>query len=157
MKMNSNTRSTSSSTCSFLCRFSTVLLFCLAVDRKTTSSCEAFTFEIRPWLFLLGAIGMVGWTLLSRAYQIADVAAVAPFEYAYLPMAAALGFLVFDEVPTWNTLVGMALIIVSGVYIGYREIVNARNSIKPTTEASFAPGNPGVVPETQEADPNLQQ
>ncbi|MEM7209810.1 MAG: DMT family transporter [Pseudomonadota bacterium] len=108
-------------------------------------SWEPFTLAILPWLVLLGAIGMVGWTLLSRAYQIADVGAVAPFEYTYLPLAAALGYLAFDEVPTWNTLVGMLLIIVSGVYIGYREVVNARRSIMPTTEASFAPGNPGVV------------
>jgi drug/metabolite transporter (DMT)-like permease len=116
-------------------------------------SWEAFTFGILPWLFLLGALGMVAWTLLSRAYQIADVGAVAPFEYAYLPLAATLGYLAFDEVPTWNTLTGMALIIVSGVYIGYREVVNARNSIMPTVEATFAPGDPGVLPEVHEAAP----
>ena len=115
-------------------------------------SWEAFSFGILPWLAVLGAIGMVGWTLLSRAYQIADVGAVAPFEYAYLPMAALLGFLVFDEVPAWNTLVGMAMIIVSGVYIAFREIANARQSIKPTAEASFAPGNPGIVPQTVEVE-----
>ena len=117
-------------------------------------SWEAFSVAILPWLFLLGAIGMIGWTLLSRAYQIADVGAVAPFEYSYLPLAAALGYLVFDEVPTWTTLGGMALIIISGIYIGYREVVNARNSILPTAEASFAPGNPGVVPESHDAGAN---
>ncbi len=116
-------------------------------------SWEAFTFGILPWLALLGALGMVAWTLLSRAYQIADVGAVAPFEYAYLPLAATLGYFAFDEIPVWNTLVGMALIIVSGVYIGYREVVNARNSIKPTAEAIFAPGDPGVLPEVHEVDP----
>ena len=116
-------------------------------------SWDAFSFAVLPLLFLLGAIGMVGWTLLSRAYQIADVSAVAPFEYAYLPMAAALGYLAFNEVPAWNTLAGMALIIVSGIYIGYREVINARDSIKPVTEASFAPGNPGVVPDTHEDEP----
>lgn len=115
-------------------------------------SWEAFTLNVVPWLVLLGAIGMIGWTLLSRAYQIADVGAVAPFEYAYLPMAAALGYLAFDEVPAWNTLLGMALIIISGIYIGYREVLNARHSIKPTSEASFAPGNPGIVPDPQDAD-----
>ncbi|MEM7562119.1 MAG: DMT family transporter [Pseudomonadota bacterium] len=120
-------------------------------------SWEAFTLDILPWLFLLGAIGMAGWTLLSRAYQIADVGAVAPFEYAYLPMAALLGFLVFDEVPAWNTLVGMAMIIVSGIYIAFREVVNARRSIKPTAEASFAPGNPGIVPEAVEADTQIRR
>jgi drug/metabolite transporter (DMT)-like permease len=120
-------------------------------------SWEAFSFGIMPWLILLGGIGMVGWTLLSRAYQIADVGAVAPFEYAYLPLAAALGYIAFDEVPAWNTLVGMALIIVSGVYIGYREVVNARRSIMPTAEANWAPGNPGVVPDVLETDPPPEQ
>ena len=115
-------------------------------------SWDAFTFAILPWLTLLGALGMVAWTLLSRAYQIADVGAIAPFEYAYLPMAALLGFLVFNEVPTWNTLAGMALIIVSGIYIAFREVVNARRSIMPTTEASFAPGNPGIMPENTDVD-----
>jgi drug/metabolite transporter (DMT)-like permease len=120
-------------------------------------SWEAFNLGILPWLALLGALGMVAWTLLSRAYQIADVGAVAPFEYAYLPMAALLGYVVFDEVPTWNTLVGMALIIVSGIYIAWREIVNARQSIMPTVEASFAPGNPGVVPDAHEIDPGVKR
>ena len=119
-------------------------------------SWDAFSIAILPWLFLLGAIGMAGWTLLSRAYQIADVGAVAPFEYAYLPMAAVLGYVAFDEVPAWNTLVGMALIIVSGIYIAFREVVNARRSIKPTAEASFAPGNPGIMPETTESAPDRE-
>jgi drug/metabolite transporter (DMT)-like permease len=119
-------------------------------------SWDAFSFAMLPWLVLLGALGMVAWTLLSRAYQIADVGAVAPFEYAYLPMAAVLGYVAFDEVPAWNTLAGMALIIVSGIYIAYREIVNARRSIMPTAEASFAPGNPGIVPEAHEIDPDAK-
>ena len=118
-------------------------------------SWAAFTLATLPWLALLGALGMVAWTLLSRAYQIADVGAVAPFEYAYLPMAAVLGFVVFDEVPAWNTLVGMSLIIVSGSYIAFREIANARRSIKPTAEASFAPGNPGIVPDSHDLDAHL--
>ena len=120
-------------------------------------SWEAFTFGMLPWLVLLGALGMVAGTLLSRAYQIADVGAVAPFEYAYLPMTAVLGYVAFDEVPAWNTLAGMALIIVSGIYIAYREIVNARQSIMPTVEASFAPGNPGIMPEAHEIDPDAKQ
>lgn len=120
-------------------------------------SWDAFTFAMLPWLAMLGALGMVAWTLLSRAYQIADVGAVAPFEYAYLPMAALLGYVAFDEVPAWNTLAGMALIIVSGIYIAYREIINARRSILPTAEASFAPGNPGIMPEAHEIEPDAKQ
>ena len=51
----------------------------------------------------------------------------------------------------------MALIIVSGIYIAYREIVNARRSILPTVEGSFAPGNPGVVPDGHEIDPGEEK
>jgi drug/metabolite transporter (DMT)-like permease len=87
---------------------------------------------------------MIGYILISRAYQVADASAVAPFEYTYLPLATILGYLVWNEVPSWNTIVGMGLIVVSGVYIGYRELISSLRdkTPAPTGEASFVPGNP---------------
>ncbi len=95
-------------------------------------------------LALLGAVGMVGYMLLSRAYQIAPASLIAPFDYTYLPFATAMAYLVWGEVPVWNTLVGMALIVIGGAYLGYREIIAARRVIEPapTAEAVFVPGNP---------------
>ena len=95
-------------------------------------------------LTMLGVFGMIGYILLSRAYQVADVSAVAPFEYTYLPLSALAGFLLWREVPTWNTVTGMGLIVASGIYIGYRELINSRRekTPAPTGEASFVPGNP---------------
>ena len=61
-----------------------------------------------------------------------------------------------NQRPDPVALAGMALIIVSGIYIAYREIVNARRSIMPTAEASFAPGNPGIMPEAHEIDPDAK-
>ena len=56
---------------------------------------------------------MVGFMLLSRAYQIAPASLIAPFDYTYLPFATAMAFLVWGEVRAVNTMIGM-LLIVSG-------------------------------------------
>ena len=95
-------------------------------------------------LILLGAIGMVGYLLLSRAYQIAPPSLVAPFDYAYLPMATAMAWVLWAEVPGQNTLMGMVLIVFSGLYLGYRELRQAQRveTPPPTAEAVFAPGAP---------------
>ncbi|MEZ5875598.1 MAG: DMT family transporter [Hyphomicrobiales bacterium] len=69
---------------------------------------------------------------------------IAPFDYTYLPFATAMAYLVWGERPALNTLVGMVLIIASGISLGYREILAARRSVEPapTAEAVFIPGAP---------------
>jgi drug/metabolite transporter (DMT)-like permease len=98
-------------------------------------------------LALLGAIGTVAYTLVSRAYQIASASVIAPFDYSYLPLAASLGYLLWGEVPPYTTFVGMVLIVASGMYTAYRELrVNrADNDNPPIAQTVFTPGGPAVV------------
>ncbi len=98
-------------------------------------------------LALLGGIGTVAYTLVSRAYQIASASVIAPFDYSYLPLAALFGYLVWGEVPHFTTFVGMVLIVSSGMYTAYRELRIEReaNDIPPTAETVFTPGAPAVV------------
>ena len=109
-------------------------------------------FDALPILATLGIVGMSGYVLLSRAYQVGDASAIAPFEYIYLPFATALGYFAWGEVPTWNTLFGMVLIIASGIYIGRREMADARRSKTPapTGETPFVPGHPPPLPSVDE-------
>jgi drug/metabolite transporter (DMT)-like permease len=92
----------------------------------------------------LGVVGLAGYALLSRAYQITSASLVAPFDYSYLPMATLMAYFVWGEVPGRNTLIGMGLIVVSGLYLGYRELKSSRGRIEPlpVAEAVIAPGNP---------------
>ena len=110
-----------------------------------------------PILIALGTVGMAGYILLSRAYQVGEASAIAPFEYIYVPIAAALGYFAWGEVPVWNTLVGMTMIIVSGIYIGRREMADARRAKTPapTAETPFVPGYPPPLPPVDESSAPL--
>ena len=95
-------------------------------------------------LIIMGVIGMIGYLLIGRAYQVAPASMIAPFDYTYLPIAVALGYYFFEEIPATNTLIGMGMIILSGLYLGYREIRHARATDDPTLvgETVYAPGSP---------------
>jgi drug/metabolite transporter (DMT)-like permease len=113
-------------------------------------------------LAFLGCIGTVAYTLVSRAYQIANASVIAPFDYFYLPLAAAVGYLMWGEVPPLTTLAGMVLIVASGMYTGYRELRVDRPSddTPPIAQTVFTPGAPAVVLvdalDAEAADPNPQ-
>lgn len=100
---------------------------------------SGFDLDNAGWLIALGIIGMFGFILICRAYQVADATLMAPFEYSYIPIATLVGYFAWGEVPKSNTFIGMALIISSGVFIGYREIIAARRQhvLPPTAGTSF--------------------
>jgi len=72
-------------------------------------------------LISCGFLGGIGQILLTSSYRFADASIVAPFEYASMLFALAIGYWMFDEVPTLTMLGGAALIILAGVLIIWRE------------------------------------
>ncbi len=66
-------------------------------------------------LFVLGLLG------LTQSYRLLPVSIVAPFEYSYLVWATAIGYVVFNEIPSLRTLIGGIAIVACGCYITYRE------------------------------------
>ncbi|MEM6462438.1 MAG: DMT family transporter [Pseudomonadota bacterium] len=105
------------------------------------------TIEFLIAFALLALLGTTGNILLSRGYQVTSASLVAPFDYSYLPFAALMAYFLWEEVPTVSTFVGMGLIVGSGIYLGYRELVsNRRNfSSMPVTETIVAPGSATVT------------
>ena len=79
----------------------------------------------RPWeaafLVAAGLLGGVGQICLTSAYRYAEAGLVAPFDYASMLLAVAIGYLIFAEVPTRTTLGGAAIIIAAGILIIWRE------------------------------------
>ena len=74
------------------------------------------------WIFaLLGLMSACIGYALSQAYRLGTAAVVASYEYVALPLAIALGWLVFGEVPVPFVWIGIALIAGAGLAVFARE------------------------------------
>ena len=77
------------------------------------------------WTVVSGMIilGSFGYLLLITSLRLGELSAIMPFRYSRIVFLLILGFFVFGERPTASMLVGAALILISGVYIMWREKV----------------------------------
>jgi drug/metabolite transporter (DMT)-like permease len=72
-------------------------------------------------LLLLGVLATLGHFALIRGFDQADASLLAPFTYTQLVWAMLLGWIVFDNLPDGWSLIGMAVIVASGIYIVNRQ------------------------------------
>ena len=75
------------------------------------------------WLYLwcLAICGTVGHSFFTRAYSLAEITSLQPYQFIKLPMIAFLAWVIFSEVPAYWTWFGGAIIFSSTVYITRRE------------------------------------
>ena len=69
----------------------------------------------------LGIMGSMGHFFMSQAARHADVAVTSPFEYSSFIFVGLMGYFFFYEIPSKSVIIGGVLIIISGVYVAYRE------------------------------------
>jgi drug/metabolite transporter (DMT)-like permease len=69
------------------------------------------------WCFVQAAGSLLGVGLMIKAYQMAEAAKVAVFEYVILPASALWTWVLWDETLVWFAWIGMALIVAAGVLI----------------------------------------
>lgn len=77
----------------------------------------------RAW-GLFAAAGILGGTaqlLISQAVRLAPASVVAPFDYFHIVASSSLGWLLFAELPSPNTLAGAMVVMASGLYVLRRE------------------------------------
>lgn len=72
-------------------------------------------------LVLAGLMGGLGQILLTSSYREADASLVAPFDYASMIFALAIGWFIFAEAPTLTMLLGAGIVILAGILIIWRE------------------------------------
>ncbi len=112
---------------------SIIFYFVIGDGQYNTSNHPASQFIFREWfvdfnsnILLMTATGVtatLAFFFLFTAYSIASPAVVSPFEYSILFWSPLVGWLYFDEIPSLNTVVGILIIVSSGVYIFMREKV----------------------------------
>ncbi len=111
--------------------FSIIFYFIIGDGQYNTSNHPASQFIFREWfvdlkssiLFMAttGVTATAAFLLLFTAYRIASPAVVSPFEYSILLWSPLIGWIYFNEIPSLNTVIGILIIVSSGIYIFIRE------------------------------------
>jgi drug/metabolite transporter (DMT)-like permease len=71
-------------------------------------------------MLALGALATVGHLMFTAAYREAPASLLAPVNYLHIVFAAILGWLVFQHIPDTLALVGMAMIMLSGMVVALK-------------------------------------
>ncbi len=79
------------------------------------------TFQQFALIALLGVAGTLGHILIARSYQLAPAHVVAPMFYTLLIWGIIFGYVFFQEIPTFQVLLGAVVISVCGLFIVYQE------------------------------------
>jgi drug/metabolite transporter (DMT)-like permease len=99
------------------------------------------TLRELAWLASIAALLLVLQYSTLRAMRVADASAMMPFDYARLVFVVALGYALFGDVPDAWTMIGMAVISLATLYLGYHESRLSRRALS----AAIAGERPGVA------------
>jgi drug/metabolite transporter (DMT)-like permease len=69
-----------------------------------------------------------GYLFMVATLRVGELTATAPFRYSVMVFSIFSGIVVFGEFPDWIAMLGMALIVVSGLYAAHREALRAREA-----------------------------
>ena len=93
---------------------------------------RAWSFPSREDVVLLlgvGVLSAIGAYFMSQAYRISEASVLAPFEYVALPFSVFWGYWFWEELPDQQATFGIGLILVSGLYVFYRQMKYHRLSV----------------------------
>jgi drug/metabolite transporter (DMT)-like permease len=86
------------------------------------------TFTQVGLMVAIGFFATLNQRCFSRAFAVAEATAVMPFDFARLPFAALIGWMVFAERPDMWVWIGGFVIFGASLYIAHREVVANREN-----------------------------
>ncbi|MEZ5826550.1 MAG: DMT family transporter [Geminicoccaceae bacterium] len=96
-----------------------------------------FAFAIFHWswpgpqallvLLLIATLGSITQMAIAQAFHEADASLVLPLDFTKLLWASLLGYFLFGEIPDLFAIIGGTIILLSVVYIAYRERQRSRS------------------------------
>jgi len=80
-------------------------------------------------VLMAAAMGLIAATshfMIIKAFECATASELSPFGYFEIVVAMALSFFVFKFVPTYEAVIGLIIIISSGLFVSWRSMKNNR-------------------------------
>lgn len=87
---------------------------------------EPITLAQAGFVLMLAVTLVAGQWLMLRAFRLAPIGVVAPFQYTGIVWATLIGWAFWNEFPAPNVWIGASILIASGLYVMWRERVRAR-------------------------------
>ncbi len=89
-------------------------------------------------LLALGFIGTAAHLLMTWSLRFAPSATLAPMQYLEIPFATLIGWLIFADLPNGLAAIGIAITVVAGLYVIWRERITARGTapLRPAPPAA---------------------
>ena len=92
----------------------------------SVAAMAALTWQETGWVIGMGIAATLGHAFIVLAAGKAPANLLAPFQYVEIIGATILGYLVFGDIPANSTVLGVGIIIASGLYLFHRERVATR-------------------------------
>lgn len=107
-------------------RTEVLMLYPLIANFIVMGAAMSFFYNPLPLLDLGGVatvsiLGFTGGVVLILAYRASEAAIVAPMQYSQIIWATIFGYFIFGEKVDMPTVIGAGIIILSGLYIVFRE------------------------------------
>ena len=90
------------------------------------ASMTMLSWQETGWVIGMGIAATMGHAFIVLAAGKAPASLLAPFQYVEIIGATTLGYLVFGDIPANSTIVGVGIIVASGLYLFHRENIAAR-------------------------------
>lgn len=114
----------------------TVLLFFMVTTGLVVTVPLMIAFWQTPTMTQMTAMALAGGfygiahLCLTRAFVLAEASSLTPFMYSQIVAAAALGYILFGEVPDALAWAGTAVIVAGGLYVWRREIIRKGGRVR---------------------------
>ena len=81
------------------------------------------SFDLTTWTYIIAmsAVGFVSQYCYIAAMSVGEASFISPIDYLRMPMSAVADYLVFKLIPGANVWFGAVIIVVSTLFIGWRE------------------------------------
>ena len=111
------TRKFSETENSFTTLFYTALVGCVLMSFVVPLFWKTPDVRHVPLLLLLGLVAGFGHFMLIKALELENASFLSPLGYVQLLWVILFGFLVFGDLPDMHSVIGMAIVVGSGLYV----------------------------------------
>lgn len=105
----------------FVTVISSISVMTMAATITAVGSWEPVTLTQVAILTIAAVFVLIGYLFGVMTMRIGEIGFISPFRYTILIWAIILGFVVFGDVPDSLTLIGSAIVVLTGIYAFHRE------------------------------------